>query len=362
MSGLLARLQRLALTRPPLLEERLGRGSDNFLLLRHLAAAMVIIGHSHALASDGGADWVARALPGFYAGSFGVCLFFAISGCLVTNSMIRRPRLWRYVKSRFLRVYPAFLCCLLVTVAGFGVAFSNLDAGTYFLAPGTRAYLWHNLDMFGLRYTLPGAFADNTVPGVVNGSLWSLTVEVRMYLVVALLGVLGLLKWRAGFLVLVLGWLAWTGWHWVGHPPGAQSHAALAGLFMLAALAAAFPKWVLLSTRGLILLCGIAWLLRDTVGFVLVAMVAIGYGSLWFALRLPTLKLPGRADFSYGLFLFGFPVQQSTVACLPTLSPIELTAISLPLTLLCAMLSWYLIEKPMLSFKPARRSLRASQA
>src|SRR5690606_5827986 len=91
----------------------LPKSRDNFLLLRHVAALGVIYGHCYALANnpDASVDIIATLMPGYYAGSLAVFAFFAISGYLVTRSLIRRPGTVRYIRNRSLRIYPAYLVC-----------------------------------------------------------------------------------------------------------------------------------------------------------------------------------------------------------------------------------------------------------
>ncbi|MEP6881735.1 MAG: acyltransferase family protein [Dokdonella sp.] len=197
----------IVLSRPPTLAERFGRGADNALLLRHLAALLVIYGHAYALAiarPGNSSDLLARLIPGFYAGSVGVCIFFALSGCLISRSWLRSPSLMRFAGARLLRIYPAYLICLLLCVGLFGAAFSDLAPADYFAQEQTRTYLLRNFDLVGLAYRLPGIFLRNPQPGIINGSLWSLALEVRLYLIVALLGGLGILARPRVFGLLVV--------------------------------------------------------------------------------------------------------------------------------------------------------------
>ena len=129
-------------SRVPRLGERLGNGPDNALLLRHLAAVLVIYGHAYALAAPapgGSRDLLALLIPGFYAGSVGVCIFFALSGCLIARSWLRTPHVMRFARARFLRIYPAYFACLLLCAGVFGAAFSDLGFNDYFAHLQTRA-------------------------------------------------------------------------------------------------------------------------------------------------------------------------------------------------------------------------------
>jgi len=83
-------------------------------------------------------------------------------------------------------------------------------------------------------------------------------------------------------------------------------------------------------------------------------VAGVAYFSCWFAYRVPALPLRLPGDYSYGLFLYGFPVQQALAALYPSLAPDALTALALPVALLCAFASWHAVERRALSLKPRR--------
>jgi peptidoglycan/LPS O-acetylase OafA/YrhL len=228
------------------LGEALRAGRDNFLPLRHLAALMVIYGHSYRLSAHapGQIDLVERFMPGFYAGSLAVFVFFAISGYLVTAGLIRKPGLWRYVRNRFLRVYPGYLACLLAVVLLLGPAFSTLPIGDYFHAAQTWQYLLTNLSPITLAWKLPGVFEGNPYPGVVNGTLWSLGLEVRWYAYLGLLALLGVASRRWLFTVVALAFLAFASWEISLGKPDPLSFRALSMVFMAGALLAQWRERV----------------------------------------------------------------------------------------------------------------------
>ena len=346
------------LRKPMTLADGLRAGRDNFLLLRHVAAALLIYSHSYALAGvPGGSDLVARVLPGFYGGRVAVLLFFAISGFLVTNSYLRRPHLLRFAAARVLRIYPAYIVCLLVTVALVGLFFTRLTLHDYLGDRATWRYLSHNLGLTGLQYTLPGAFADSrNYAGVVNGSLWSLALEARLYLYLAVLALLQVLRWRALAAALAAGFVLATLWLWPSLGPDVEGKRALTVVFAAAAGAACVAGYVPVSTRLLVLLGMAVWLLRGQAGAYGLTIAGIAYFSFWFAYRVPALALRFPGDYSYGLFLYGFPLQQGLAALYPSLSPDQLTALALPAALLFAIASWHVIERRALSFKSWRAS------
>lgn len=343
------------------LADGLRAGRDNYLLLRHIAAALLIYSHSYALAGvAGGSDFIARLLPGFYGGKVAVLLFFAISGFLVTNSYLRQPRLPRFAAARVLRIYPAYVVCLLVTVALVGLFFTRLALPDFLADQQTRRYLLHNLGLAGLQYTLPGAFAESrNYPGVVNGSLWSLALEARLYLYLTVLALLQVLRWRYLAAGLAAVFVLASLWLWPVLGPDDEGKRTLTLVFAAAAGAACVAELVPVSTRLLLLLCAAIWWLRGEALAHGLTVAAIAYFSCWFAYRLPALPLRFPGDYSYGLFLYGFPLQQALAALYPSLSPDQLTAVALPAALLFAIASWHAIERRALSLK-SRRAMRAT--
>jgi peptidoglycan/LPS O-acetylase OafA/YrhL len=335
------------------LEAALLARRDNFLPLRHLAALLVIYGHSYSLSTHAPetVDWIARLMPGFYAGNFAVYVFFAISGYLVTVGLLRKPGFWRYVRHRFLRVYPAYLVCLLLTACVLGPMFTSLTIANYFHDRQTWQYLLTNLSPIKLAWELPGVFTGNPYPRIVNGTLWSLGLEVRWYAYLAVLAIFGIVRRRWAFTIVAAAFLAFAAWEWWIGRPDPLSFRSLSMVFMAAALAAQWRDrlwirhWQMLA---LLLLCvfahGSAW-------FGLAAVTAISYASFWFAYALPVLPWKPERDYSYGLFLYGFPAQQAIVASFPGIGPLQLFFFAAVTALMLAAASWHFVEKPALAFK-----------
>src|ERR1700733_14974020 len=120
------------------------KGPDNFLLLRLVAAAMVLLGHSYASSGRPGAgDLIARANwgDGIYTGSVAVDMFFAISGFLVTASFVNRSNLEKFLKSRALRILPAYYACLVLSALVLGCLFTDMPLGDYLSSDATRDYM-----------------------------------------------------------------------------------------------------------------------------------------------------------------------------------------------------------------------------
>jgi peptidoglycan/LPS O-acetylase OafA/YrhL len=178
-----------------LLSEALTREKNNFDLLRLIAACMVIVGHAHALVPrDSSGDLIRAVLHFDYSGSLAVKFFFFLSGLVVTNSLIEKPSTAAFAVARICRLMPALIVCVILTALVLGPAVTSLPLANYFADSRTWSYISANI-LLNTQWALPGVFTDHRDLGV-NGSLWTLPVEVFCYLVLTGFRLLGMLRYR----------------------------------------------------------------------------------------------------------------------------------------------------------------------
>jgi peptidoglycan/LPS O-acetylase OafA/YrhL len=334
------------------LERSSGR-NNNYLIIRLVAAAAVIYGHSYHLSPSAGCkEALVRYLGCMWSGGVAVYAFFIISGFLVTASYLHRNSLVDYLSARVLRIMPGLLVCLLLTTCVLGPLVSTVSLRQYMADPQTKDYLVNNLCLISTRYHLPGIFAGNP-DRAMNGPLWSLLLEVRMYLVLGVLGMLGLIARKRMYNVVVSSLII------VGtFEPRAFSFMtdnsndlACCCLFALGSLIYVNRDQVPLDGRILGLFFFLAVLFYDTNRFQVAWCGLLTYGVIWLAYvpKLPWFHRMG--DYSYGVYIYGWPVAQVVRMYLPTATPMVNTMLSVPITLGIAMLSWHLVEKPALSLK-----------
>src|SRR3569623_1237456 len=153
----------------------LEQDQDNFLLLRFIAAALVIYGHGPGLA--GGprhVDLFVYLNWGAYSGDIAVQLFFITSGFLIAGSYLRRRNLIDFAWARCLRILPAYAACLVLCALVLGAIFTSLPLGEYFAQSDTYAYvtknLWLSTDM---AWELPGVYKHNPHSTTINGAIWT---------------------------------------------------------------------------------------------------------------------------------------------------------------------------------------------
>lgn len=326
---------------------------DNFLLLRFIAASIVIFGHCWAIGLNptGETDWLGQRTL-LFSGTLAVYMFFFVSGFLVTMSYERRHSIWAFAKARALRIFPALIVCVSVTALVLGPLISELSAQEYFADPQWWRYLLGNISLLHLQWQLPGVFIHNRHPNIVNGSLYTIPGEMQMYFYVAALGVLGLLRSRLRFGLAIAALLLLAVFFSDQVPLlSVREFYSFAAFFVFGSFCWMHRDQVKISGYVLLILLFACAVFYRQPGYFLVLGAATAYGCLWF-IYVPGLQWFNRfGDYSYGLYLYGFVVQQLVAHWFPQFGPGRLFAASFPVALCLAIASWHLIEKPALRFK-----------
>jgi len=331
------------------------RSANNFDLIRLVAASLVVFSHSFILTEGTDThEFLYRLTAGREdLGQLAVATFFVISGFLITMSYESSRSVGNYLWKRLLRVFPALLILLLLTTFVLGPIASSLSLKEYFSQSHTYTYLT-NVRLFRLQYDLPGLFHDNPYPNAVNGSLWTLAYEFTCYVIVAALGACGLLRKRwfiALLFVVSLLPLPLQSLH-----QNIQILVMLFSYFSAGMLAYLYFPDIKFSAKYIALACAALATSLFTPYF----QTAFAVFGSYLILKLAFLKVPAlqavtrNGDFSYGIYIYAFPLQQFIVQRWGTpLSWLQLFAISYLVTLIFAMLSWHFIEKPALQLKRA---------
>jgi peptidoglycan/LPS O-acetylase OafA/YrhL len=336
---------------------------NNFNLIRLVAACQVLAVHAlNHLEFEGPLATALKVMPG-------VPTFFFISGLLISASYERtRSRGAKpFFVNRVLRIYPALWVC--VALAALAVAFTGYLSTQRFTWPQYVAWMVGQLSFF--QFYNPD-FMRSFGVGVINGALWTITVELQFYALTPFL-----------FLLLT------------------RHHGWLLCLFLLSlalnVYLRLFPSWDRLGIK-LLYVSALPWIYMFIAGFVashlaeqtdrvkrlldlrwlipayVLSMVTIGaYESnaanginpisffllAGCLLKLSTARLPlptalrqyvGRNDLSYGLYLYHMPVINLLMFAGWFTAHGNLAA-AFAITACCALLSWYLVERPALKFK-----------
>ncbi len=335
---------------------------NNFNLIRIVAAFAVLMTHSFALSNGRWNDEPLRQGLGMTMGTIAVDVFFLTSGFLVTCSLLNRQSTIKFVQARVLRIFPALLVMLLLTVFVLGPFFSSLQISAYLSSRATYIYLAKCSTLFaGVSFNLPGVFTRNPFKQMVNGSIWTLTFEVYMYSILALVWAalriaprsrLTAFKITIVALAVVAG-LCLLASHF--YFPATQESTILFFMFFAGASFYVLRKHIVLSHR-LFWLCVMSLSLTSAVDkhvFFVAYMFVLAY-VLFYIAYVPSgfiRKYNHLGDYSYGIYIYAFPVQQSIAALIPGISIPQMMLISAAATLSLAALSWHLLEQRALRFK-----------
>jgi peptidoglycan/LPS O-acetylase OafA/YrhL len=354
-----AKLSAFFLSRPLLGDLAVGR-DNNFNLIRFLAATLVIFFHSLALSRIPGSIEPVYWISGgrFDSGSLGVCVFFTTSGFLVTQSLINRGlRLPTFLAARALRIFPGLIVAVLFSIGIAGVS-SAVPWVPFLLDHQTKKFFVHNCLLNNIQFVLPGAFKTNPHTAV-NGSLWTMPTEIRMYCFCAVTGLVGIVSSREIFNAVLLTFTV------IATTTDLAANSLLLGSDSLRWAIAFLIGMALYINRFHIPLNPVAALLG--IGLIhyaprsfehspldLVFMeLAVAYALLVVAYYPPLFFKPftRMGDYSYGLYIYAFPLQQYFVFSFPKLNSMQQFFAVFPVILGTAVLSWHFVEKPALRLK-----------
>jgi peptidoglycan/LPS O-acetylase OafA/YrhL len=334
------------------------RRDNNFDLFRLLAAWLVLFSHSYPIAGQPMADPFTRYVGIDTFGGVGVAIFFVLSGYLVTKSWQRSTSVFSFVWKRIRRIYPALVVCVLISTVVVGPLLTTLDLAAYATHDQTIDYLF-TATAWDIHYVLPGLFWNNMHRHIFNGSLWSLPYEMACYAALVAAGLLPLaMRWKVLIVTVILAFMLLAR---PVSPPAAPLDVVfgldyyMVKLGLCFAVGAAYQCWAsLIKPAWWIGAIGvvIAWMLPDSAPRNLFWIFSFSTLSLGIALGVSWLpKLPSAmGDWSYGLYLYAFPVQQilSYYGIVKSLGFVGYTALCTALALICAALSWFVVERPAL--------------
>lgn len=342
---------------------------NNLDFIRLVMASLVILTHSFDV-------FIPSSLPEpvtfvtrgqITAGAFAVGVFFLISGYLVTASWKSSRSVLEFFKKRVLRVYPGFLvaCVLSLFVIG---PLGARDVGEYYSGISIVRFLRDAMLLEMIE--MPEAFV---APFTVNGSIWMIQIEFLCYVLLGLLGIARLLN------PIVVGLGVLGAWFLMGVPSFPELFGSLPGYGTITFMNSHF------RFANYFFIGSLAYLMRERIPYrsslAVIALVAFIFGAatksglLFFPLAMAYLTafvgfFPGlpiadfakkRGDLSYGIYLYGWPVQFALAMLLGReQNPYWFSLLSLPFAALCAVFSWRLVEHPALRLKG--RLLRAQSA
>ena len=336
--------------------------------LRLFAASLVIYSHSFPLLGLR-PEPISGTVPFLTLGTLAVAIFFAISGYLLVKSLQFNPCPIRFVKNRILRIYPGLLVCVMVCSIIIGPLVTEVPLPVYFTSKEFYKFLANSFGFVMPSLTLPGTFSKLAIPSM-NGSLWTLPIEISVYGMLLCLH-LAFLKFskegQIGRSFVLLGGLATA--ILVAFP-----HSQLKDSYFMG-----MPKyWI--CFYSVIFFTGGIWALYETqfkrIKSLFIGLFVVGcffyshpiflYIFIWCLSALIIelgVKFSGRInhrqDISYGVYLYGFPIQQIYISYGKIQNPYGLALLSLATAYVVGYLSSKWIEQPALKLK--ERSLTIFQ-
>ena len=343
--------------------------------MRLVFASLVLLAHSFELIDGNRSREPLTVL--FHTLSFGevaVDCFFILSGYLIGASWQRDPNALSFLRKRILRIYPGFIVAFLISVYIVGAIGADQP----------RTY-WHDLQPLALLREVLLLSVPSTPPtfphssyALANGALWTISYEFACYLMILALGVSGVLAWsRAPALLWAVALVAFAIFRarHAGDPQTGTimgSHAANMVRFVpmyLSGTAIFYTKlyrrrlspW-LLASMAVALIVGLTYRVTAEI-----ALASVGaYLLVWIGhVNVGLGALRRMPDLSYGVYLYGWPIQKLVIASGVTPRPMLVFLTSLALALLTAYASWHLVEKQALRlnrrYKQQRPHLTASE-
>jgi len=327
--------------------------ANHFNFIRLFAAFLVFYGHAFV--------FMGNPIHIALNHEVGLFIFFSISGYLISMSWELDPSLKRYFIKRTLRIFPALIVVIVLSIVVLGPIMTTLSLKDYFSSPILLLYL-KNIFLH-ISFYLPGVFEHNHVPNAVNGSLWSLPVEFFMYILVA---VLHREKYYIKYIVLVAFLIFATVtvlWARVASEMvvvyGTDlRQVAIVGTFFWAG--AVMYHWDIkrffsFENFVIVLLFSIfvyQWgYFYSIVSLALIPFLVLSFGFS----NSQYLSFFNKADYSYGFYIYAFPVQQSIIYLKPDISIMWYLISGFIITMFFASMSWHFVEQPMIRLKPKIR-------
>jgi peptidoglycan/LPS O-acetylase OafA/YrhL len=364
--------------------------SNTLTLVRWGLALLVVISHSFPLGGyHGGVDPALHLSgpQGVDLGALAVAGFFVLSGFLITRSFQTSNNVGWYFWKRIVRIMPAFWLSLVLVafvfaplawihehhhIAGY---FSSGPQSPWRFVSSNFFLTVHQWNIQGLLSSTPYASGGSVVAW--NGSLWTLIFEARCYIILGIVGYLGLLRHRwtmvsLSALFYFISVLDAAIPATTGAPNGMlqtlaiwipNGNAKLFFMFFLGSCFTLFREELIISDKMAFGALVGSVLFFHYGGFAALGLALFGYFLIWFVTRVNLSTFQKLGDPSYGTYVLAFPIQMmlaeygysSKGHFSGTVGELEYIVLSLVLSSIGGYLSWQLLEKHAMKLKSGFR-------
>ncbi len=286
-------------------------------------------------------------------------MFFSLSGFLVAGSLERSRTFLTFLGLRVFRIMPALAVEVLLSALILGPLLTTLPLSAYLQDPAFHAYF---LNMVGdIHYFLPGVFTSNPSP-LVNGQLWTVPYELACYVALTILALAGIFRQRWWLFLSLMAFYAAQIGNTILRTNDEMKGAGGSTLvmsFVAGLVIYRYRERIPWSFRLFLLASVVSFALIFVPNGVRFSALPIGYLTIYLGLHNPRRnKIVLSGDYSYGLYLYGFPVQQAISAISPALRHWYLNLLlAIPCAIVVATGSWWLVERPALAQRKLLKAL-----
>lgn len=323
--------------------------SNNLQLTRFTAAALVIVSHSFAVTQGTGEkEWLYVLTNGqLTLGALSVATFFLCGGYLSARGISKYVSVMQYVFARLKRLLPSLwfvvIACLLL-----GGFITTLTPAEYFTNSATYRYLLNCVML--LQYNLPGVFENSVYLPTVNGSLWTLPVELACNIVFYCGWKLCFITQQGKRKIILAIFLIGSVFLLFGSISSFMRRVLRPCLlFAVGILYEMYSDKIVLKTQYVQLALG-GLIISAVFGLLDLGMlIAFPYIMItfWFGMKEQcSERIATLGKYSYQIYLWGFPVQHFIAWCSDyQMSPWLNAVFAIPISIVLATLTYHIVER-----------------